>query len=115
MEFLKHFVKIMDNLAPAVLAGTIAPAVKSLIEDKPVPSDWGVFVMCAFLFYLLIETLALWLLYNFIDFPRKTKGGEWHGIDELVLVFDPWYRGTCHYFCDRGGGICFSRPLTTGE
>ncbi|MFB9157918.1 hypothetical protein [Chromobacterium violaceum] len=76
MEFLKHFVKIMDNLVLAVLAGTIAPVVKSMIEDKPVPDDWGVFVMCAFLFYLLVEALGLWLLYNFIDFPRKAKGGK---------------------------------------
>ncbi|AUH50724.1 hypothetical protein CXB49_07860 [Chromobacterium sp. ATCC 53434] len=75
MEFLKHLVKIIDNLTLAVLTGAIAPAVKSVIEGNPVPAYWIVSLVCAFLFYLLMQVLNLWLLYNFIDFPRKTSGG----------------------------------------
>lgn len=72
MEFLKHLVKIIDNLALAVLTGAIAPVVKSAIEGASVPALWVVFIVCAFLFYLLAQALNLCLLYNFIDFPRKT-------------------------------------------
>ncbi|MEO9382846.1 hypothetical protein [Chromobacterium phragmitis] len=75
MEFIKHGVKVMGNLALAVLAATIAPLAKNVIDGKTIPAIWGAYAACALLFYLLLELVSICLLYNFIDFPRAPGRG----------------------------------------
>lgn len=75
METVKHIVKILDTTALSVLGAASAPAIKDLVDGRPISADLTTWFIIAGIVCVALEILAILLLYTFIDAPNQTNGG----------------------------------------